>query len=117
MSVKDVGANVNAYLIGNMTLEVKDGYQKNESLEFIYSRFSEQRLVENFTQRLHFSEWKVRKIDWWLVVKIGFGIYFGLMILLRCGWTTKGIFSRYIKRRRERKWIPVLIRKRKLKKE
>ena len=113
IDVKDVGSNIGGYQIGNMSLEVEEGYVKKESLKFLYSEFGDMSVVDNLTQMVEFSEWKVKKSSVILVVYASIGGFFGSLILLcfccclgRCVYEC--VEEKYIKR--QKVWVPVLVK-------
>ena len=114
--VEEVGAELTLYLIGNMTLEVKEGFNTSEGLRMLYSTFGRPSEVEEHMEEFRFSQNLVRKSNLLLVVYGSVGGFFGLIVIIGCCccfW--RCVYVGFVKRfqKREKRMIPVLVKKHK----
>ena len=112
--VNEYHTALKSYLIGNMTLEVGEGYNSAESLDIIYSTYSKPSKVFKFTKKFEFAEKLVKKNNLILVVYGGVGGLFGVIIILWCCcciWRCLYVclIKRFIKR--EKRMVPILVKK------
>ena len=113
--VNEFGTALKVYLIGNMTMEVEEGYDVSESLRLAYSTFGRPREVESYIQEFKFSENLVRKSNLFLFIYGSVGGFFGVIIFLWCCCCIfRCVYIRFIKKfhKREKKMVPILIKKR-----
>ena len=82
--VNEYQTNIKAYLVGNMTMEVEEGYNMSESLSLAYSTFGRPSEVESFSQEFTFSENLVRKSSLFLFVYGSVGGFFGVVVIIWC---------------------------------
>ena len=117
--VDEIGSELKVYLIGDMTLEVKEGYDTTGQLRMLYSTFERPSEVLNFSQDFIFSDNFKRKSNLLLVVYGSVGGFFGMIVVIGCCccfW--RCVYVGFVKRfqKREKRMIPVLVKKHKKKK-
>ena len=103
-------------MIGNMTMEVGEGYDSVEDLNLLYSTFGKPRKVESFVQGFRFSETLQVKSNLFLMIYGAVGGFFGVIIALwfcyccifRC------LYVWFVKRfdKKEKRLLPVLRKRR-----
>ena len=113
MYVNEIGSELKVYLIGNMTLEVKQGYNTTGQLKMLYSTFGNPSEVDSYTQGFRFSDNLVRNNSLVLVVYGSVGGFFGLLFILGfcccfCRCVYVGLAERFGKK--EKRMIPVLVK-------
>ena len=117
--VNEIGSELKVYLIGNMTLKVLQGFNSIGKLQILYATFGRPSEVENYTLGFKFSENLVRKNNILLVVYGSIGGFFGVVVIIWCCycWIFRCVYL-CLKRmfeKKERKMIPVLMKKNKKK--
>ena len=115
MYVNEIGSELKVYLIGNMTLEVKEGYDKTEQLRMLYSTFGRPSEVVDYTEEFRFSENLVRKSNILLVIYGSFGGFFGVIFIFWCCycciWRCVHLGLKKIFKKKKRRIVPILVKK------
>ena len=112
--INEFGTTLKVYKIGNMTMEVKEGYNATESLSLAYSTFGRPREVEAYRQDFKFLENLKRKDNTILFIFGSLGGSFGILILLWCYCCIfRCVYLWFVKRfdKREKKMVPRLVKK------
>ena len=114
--VKQAGKSRDCYMIGNMTMEVKSGYNSSENLTLLYSTFERPRQVSRYIQEFGFSE-NLERNEYLLLVICGaiLGVYVALMFSWLCWSIYRWIYVSYFKTlgKKKKRMVPILIKKRK----
>ena len=115
--IKEIGTNLKAYKISNMSLEVGQGYDKRGQFQFVYSTFGYQQAVKGLQGTVEFKENLVKHNNIILVIYGSVGGFFGFIILLWCCccfWRCIYVcFFRKLEKR-EKLMVPKLIQKKRI---
>ena len=116
MIVSEEGSELTVYKIGNMSMEVLEGFESKGSLDILYSTFSRPSEVDRFSEEFEFAETLAKRTNLILVVYGGVGGFFGVVVILWCCycWIFRLLYMCLVRRfgKREKRMLPVL-RKRK----
>ena len=112
--LKEGGTNLKVYQIGNMSLEVAEGYGKEGKFELFYSTFQDSRVVDSEEGVIEFAEFLKVDSNIFLFVYGSIGGFFGVIVLLWCCcclWRCVYVccIKRFIKRR-EKSLVPMLVK-------
>ena len=111
--LKTEGSNMRVFEVGNMSLEVKEGYESIGDFEMFYTDFEDDSLVGVLNGSVGFAEHLAVKSNIFLYVYGLVGGFFGFFVLLWCCCCLWRCFylcyrNKFVKR--EKRAVPILVK-------